>query len=89
LLVAAAAQLSTTNPTTADLLKGLWAFQGQKWTELGGLNGPRTFQQDGLPKVPYCLFAGISNSDNTGWAKAVSKAVCTDKIAPSDPQKNR
>lgn len=89
LLVAAAAELNPTNPTTTDLLRGLWAFQGQKWTELGGLNGPRTFTENGLPKVPYCLFAGISNADNTGWAKAVSKAVCTDKLAPSDPQRNR
>lgn len=87
LLVAAAAGLGA-NPTTADLLNGLWQFKGQKWTELGGLNGPRTFQQDGLPKVPYCLYAGISNSTNTGWAKAISKATCTETIAPSDPQKN-
>ncbi len=89
MLVAAAAQLSPTNPTTADLLNGLWQFKGQKWTELGGLNGPRTFVENGMPKVPYCLFAGISNADNTGWAKSVSKAVCTDKLAPSDPQNSK
>jgi branched-chain amino acid transport system substrate-binding protein len=88
LLVAAAAGLGA-NPTTADLLNGLWQFQGQKWTELGGMNGPRTFQRNGLPKVPYCLFAGISNADNTGWAKAFSTATCTSTIAPSDPQKGR
>lgn len=89
LLVAAAAELSPTNPTTGDLLKGLWQFKGQKWTELGGLKGPSTYVENGIPKIPYCMYAGISNADNTGWARAVSKATCTDKLAPSDPQRAR
>ena len=86
LLVAAAAELSPTNPTTADLLKGLYAFKGQKWTGLGGLAGPRTFVEGGTPKVPYCLFTAISNATNTGWASSVTTPQCTDTLAPSDPQ---
>ncbi|WP_019877557.1 ABC transporter substrate-binding protein [Sporichthya polymorpha] len=86
LLVAAAAELPAENPTTADLLKVLYQFKGQKFTELGGLTGPLTFNEGGTPKVPYCLFAGIANADNTGWAKAISKPKCTNKFAPSDPQ---
>ena len=89
LLVAAAAELSPTNPTTADLLKGLYAFKGQKWTGLGGLAGPRTFIEGSTPRVPYCLFAAISNSTNTGWASAVNTPQCTDVLAPSDPQNHR
>ncbi len=86
LLVAAAAGLSAENPTTQQLLDTLWSFKGQKWTTLGGLTPPLTFVKDGNPRVPYCLYAAISNADNTGWAKAVSKPVCTDLLAPSDPQ---
>jgi branched-chain amino acid transport system substrate-binding protein len=86
LLVAAGAYLSPTNPTTADLLKGLYEFRGQKWTGLGGLAGPRTFAEGKTPVVPYCLFAAISNEANTGWARAVAKPQCTKVIAPSDPQ---
>jgi branched-chain amino acid transport system substrate-binding protein len=86
LLVAASAGLSAENPTTQQLLDTLWTFKGQKWTTLGGLTPPLTFVKDGNPRVPYCLYAAISNADNTGWAKAVSKPVCTDILAPSDPQ---
>ena len=86
LLVAASAGLSAENPTTQQLLDTLWSFKGQKWTTLGGLTPPLTFVKDGNPRVPYCLYAAISNADNTGWAKAVSKPVCTDLLAPSDPQ---
>jgi branched-chain amino acid transport system substrate-binding protein len=86
LLVAASALLSPTNPTTAELLAGLYAFGGQKWTGLGGLSGPRTFLAGKAPRVPYCLFAAISNATNTGWASAVSTPQCTEKLAPSDPQ---
>ncbi len=86
LLVAASAGLSAENPTTQQLLDTLWTFKGQKWTTLGGLTPPLTFGKDTNPRVPYCLYAAISNADNTGWAKAVSKPVCTDLLAPSDPQ---
>ena len=86
LLVAASAGLSAENPTTQQLLDTLWTFKGQKWTTLGGLTPPLTFVKDGNPRVPYCLYAAISNADNTGWAKAVSKPVCSDILAPSDPQ---
>jgi branched-chain amino acid transport system substrate-binding protein len=89
MLVAAGAELSPTNPTTADLLRGLYQFQGQKWTTLGGLVGPRTFTEGKLPRAPYCLFAAISNADNDGWASSVSTAQCyPDVMAPSDPQAN-
>ena len=88
LLVAASSELSATNPTTAELLKTLYSFKGQKFTTLGGLTGPLTFREGSTPKVPYCLFAGIGNPENTGWSKAISKPTCTDVIAPSDPQKN-
>jgi branched-chain amino acid transport system substrate-binding protein len=86
LLVAASAGLSAENPTTQQLLNTLWTFKGQPWTTLGGLTPPLTYGKDQNPRVPYCLFAAISNADNTGWVKGVSKPVCTDLIAPSDPQ---
>ncbi|MGQ0629403.1 MAG: ABC transporter substrate-binding protein [Sporichthyaceae bacterium] len=86
LLVAASAGLSAENPTTQQILDGLYTFKGQKFTELGGLAGPRTFVEGGLPKVPYCLWSAVSNPQNTGWGKVVSKPTCTDIIAPSDPQ---
>ncbi len=86
LLVAAAAELSPTAPTSADLLKGLYTFKGQKWTGLGGLSGPRTFTEGSIPRVPYCLFSAISNASNTGWQSAVATPQCTDTLAPSDPQ---
>ncbi len=89
LLVAASAGLSAENPTTQQLLDALYTFKGQKFTELGGLAGPRTFVKDGLPKMPYCLWSAVSNAENTGWAKVVSKPTCTDIIAPSDPQQGR
>ncbi|HVE24885.1 MAG TPA: ABC transporter substrate-binding protein [Sporichthya sp.] len=86
LLVAAAAELSPTNPSTQDLLKVLWQFKGQKFTELGGMTAPLTFQEGGAPKVPYCLFAGIVNAADNGWAKSIDKPTCTKILAPSDPQ---
>jgi hypothetical protein len=86
LLVAAAAGLSAENPTTQQLLDTLWTFKGQQWTTLGGLTPPLIYTENGNPRVPYCLFTAISNADNTGWLKGVSKPVCTDLIAPSDPQ---
>jgi len=89
LLVAASAQLSPTNPTTEQFLDALYQFKGQSFTTLGGLTTPRTFTRDGFPKVPYCLFAAISNADNTGWSTVISKPTCTDVLAPSDPQANR
>jgi len=86
LLVAASAGLSAENPTTQQLLETLWTFKGQKWTTLGGLTPPLTFRENGNPSVPYCLWTGISNAENTGWASGTSKPTCTDLIAPSDPQ---
>jgi branched-chain amino acid transport system substrate-binding protein len=86
LLVAAAAGLTAENPTTQQLLEGLWTFKGQQWTTLGGLTPPLTYVKDGNPRIPYCLFSAISNPTNTGWASSVSKSVCTKTLAPSDPQ---
>jgi branched-chain amino acid transport system substrate-binding protein len=86
LLVAAASGLTADNPTTQQLLDTLYLFKGQKWTTLGGLNGPLTYNKGGFPKIPYCLFAAVSNAANTGWAKVVSKPTCTNVTAPSDPQ---
>jgi branched-chain amino acid transport system substrate-binding protein len=88
LLVAASATLSPTNPTTQQFLDALWTFKGQKFTELGGLAGPRTFGKDQNPKVPYCLFNAIGNDTNTGWKSVADKPTCTDVTAPSDPQHN-
>ena len=89
LLVAAAAELSPTSPSTQDLLRVLYQFKGQKFTELGGMTAPLTFTEGGNPRVPYCLFAGIVNAENTGWAKSVDKPTCTKILAPSDPQAKR
>jgi hypothetical protein len=88
LLVAASAGLSAENPTTQQFLETLYEFKGQKFTSLNGLlTSPLTFREGNTPKVPYCYFAAISNAANTGWATPVSKAICTNTIAPSDPQK--
>ena len=88
LLTAAAAELPAQNPTSADLLKVLYSFKGQKFTQLGGLSGPLTFRQGSSPKVPYCLYGGIANAEATGWAQAISKPTCSSVVAPSDPQRN-
>jgi branched-chain amino acid transport system substrate-binding protein len=88
LLVAASSGLSADNPTTQQLLDTLYTFKGQKFTQLGGLTGPLTFRAGSTPKVPYCLFAGIGNAENTGWSKSIDTPKCTNVIAPSDPQKN-
>ena len=70
--------------TTKELLEGLYALKGDT---LGGLTAPLTFKRGGLPRIPYCLFAAISNKDGSGWATAVSKPSCTTTRAPSDPNK--
>lgn len=84
LLVAASANLSPTAPTTHQFLDTLWQFQGQKFTELGGLSGPKWFAKDKFPRVPYCIFAAVANANNDGWTDVVDKPVCTSIIAPSD-----
>ncbi|MGQ0466721.1 MAG: ABC transporter substrate-binding protein [Sporichthyaceae bacterium] len=89
LLVAAAANLPAENPTTKDLLDTLYSFKGQKFTELGGLTGPLVYNEGANPAIPYCLFAGIGNPENTGWTKAISKPSCTKVLAPSDPQNRK
>ncbi len=86
LLVAASAGLSGTNPTSAQFLDALYSFRGQKFTELGGLASPRTFERNGIHKLPYCIWKLISNDANTGWKSWSPKAECTDVLAPSDPQ---
>lgn len=86
LLVAASAGLSPTNPTAAQLVEALYSFKGQKFTELGGLAGPRSFYPTGNHKLPYCIWALISNDTNTGWKTWADKPSCTDVVAPSDPQ---
>ena len=86
MLMAAAANLSPENPTTQQILDTLWQFKGQKFTELGGLTGPRTFGKDQNPKVPYCLFAAVSKDDGTGWKSVTSKPNCTNIVAATDPQ---
>jgi len=86
LLLAASANLSPDKPTTQQLLDALWTFKGQKFTELGGLTGPRFFGKDENPKVPYCLFSAVSNDNDTGWKSVTHKPVCTDVVAPTDPQ---
>lgn len=87
LLVAASAGLSEQNPSTQQLLDTLYTFQGQEFTKLGGLSpSPLTYRQGGTPKVPYCLFAAVTNDANNGWKFGTSKPTCTELIAPSDPQ---
>jgi branched-chain amino acid transport system substrate-binding protein len=86
LLVAASAGLSpTAEPTTQQLLDALYTFKGQKFTELGGLAGPRTFIKDQIPRIPYCIYPLIGNDDNTGWKSWADTATCTSTLAPSDP----
>jgi branched-chain amino acid transport system substrate-binding protein len=89
LLIAASAGLSATAPSTQQLLDTLHTFKGQPWTTLGGASpAPLTFQKDGNPKVPYCMYALVSNDQGTAWKTVISKPICTDLQAPSDPQKN-
>ena len=87
LMVAASTDL-TSNPTSAQFLNALYQFKGQSFTTLGGMTAPLTFNQGGLPTVPYCLFAAVSNSSNTAWntAKSVDHAVCTSVTAPNSPK---
>jgi branched-chain amino acid transport system substrate-binding protein len=85
LLVAASSQIDN-NPSTAEFLNALYEFKGQKYTTLGGLAPPLTFNKAGTPQVPYCLFGAQSNDKNTGWARVDATMKCTDKLAPSDPQ---
>ena len=84
LLVAASTKL-TDKPTTQQFLDALWTFKGSKQTTLGGLTAPLTFTKGGKPKVPYCLFAAISNGNNSGWQTPLSIPACTTVRAPSDP----
>ncbi|HVE27959.1 MAG TPA: ABC transporter substrate-binding protein, partial [Sporichthya sp.] len=86
LLVAASADLSPVNPTTQQFLDALWQFRGQKFTELGGLSGPKSFRENESPRVPYCLFAAVSNDDDSGWRTPTATPTCSDVVAPSDPQ---
>jgi branched-chain amino acid transport system substrate-binding protein len=86
MLVAASATLSPANPTTQQFLDALWQFSGQKFTGLGGLSGPKTFARDEAPRVPYCLFAAVSNDDDSGWRTPTATPTCSRVIAPSDPQ---
>lgn len=82
LLVAASAKLGE-KPTTQQVLDGLYSIKGNT---LGGLTAPLTFTKgEAKHKVPYCLFAAISNSDNSGWSTPTSKPICTSLRAPSDP----
>jgi len=87
-LLVAASQDLTSSPTSAQFLQALYQFKGQSYTTLGGMTAPLTFNQGGLPTVPYCLFAAVSNSTNTGWntAKSVDHAVCTNLTAPDSPK---
>ncbi|HEY2834061.1 MAG TPA: ABC transporter substrate-binding protein [Sporichthyaceae bacterium] len=89
MLVAASAGLSPDKPTTQQLLDTLWQFKGQKFTELGGLTGPRTFGKDQNPRVPYCLFSAVSSDDDSGWKAVTHSPVCTDMVAANDPQAKR
>ena len=82
LIVAASAKLGD-NPTPQQFLQGLYSLRGDT---LGGLTAPLTFSTGEVKhKVPYCLFAAISNSDNSGWGTPTSKPSCTNVRAPSDP----
>ena len=90
LLVAASVNLPAQNPTTQDFLTALNAFKGQKWTRLGGLSAsPLTFEQGKIPKIPYCLYNLVTNEANNGWASYSTTPVCSDLVAPSDPQNRR
>ena len=84
LAVAASAGLPSGDVTASDFLTGLYKIKGNN---LGGLTAPLTFTPGKNPKIPYCLFAAISNSDDSGWNTPTSKAACTDVRAPSDPNK--
>ncbi len=85
LLVKAGAKLTGNDSTTTkELLDGLYALKADN---LGGLTAPLTFRRGGTPRIPYCLFAAISNKDGSGWNTPVSKPACTTVRAPSDPNK--
>jgi branched-chain amino acid transport system substrate-binding protein len=64
LLVAATRNLPA-NPTTNDILSGLYSIKGN---DLGGLTAPLTFQKGQNPVEPFCYFTANSNSTNSGWA---------------------
>jgi hypothetical protein len=83
--VAASKYLDPKTPTPDQFVKGLYEFKGQDWTKLGGLVAPLTYNQGGLPTVPYCGWAVISNADNSGWNPPVEKMTCSD-ITASGPK---
>jgi branched-chain amino acid transport system substrate-binding protein len=64
LLVAATTNLPA-NPTTNDILNGLYSIKGN---DLGGLTAPLTFQRGQNPVEPFCYFIANSNGSNNGWA---------------------
>jgi hypothetical protein len=63
LLVAATRNLPA-NPTTNDILNGLYSIKGN---DLGGLTAALTFQKGQNPVEPFCYFTANSNSSNSGW----------------------
>ncbi|MGQ0631400.1 MAG: ABC transporter substrate-binding protein [Sporichthyaceae bacterium] len=85
LLLAASANLPADNPTTQNLLDTLYTFKGQKFTELGGLGGPKTYTAGQNPKIPYCYWSMVANDKGDGWKLINTKRTCTKVVAPSDP----
>jgi branched-chain amino acid transport system substrate-binding protein len=83
LLVAASKNLTDAPPTTQQLIDGLYSIKGNN---LGGLTAPLTFTKGQNPAIPYCLFAAISNANNSAWATPVSIPNCTKTLAPSTPR---
>jgi branched-chain amino acid transport system substrate-binding protein len=71
LLEKAAARIGD-NPTSAEVLEGLWALQGDN---LGGLTGPLTFARDQKAPPLFCLW--VMRIEAKRWAAPQgSRAVC-------------
>jgi branched-chain amino acid transport system substrate-binding protein len=88
LLVAATSKLPD-DPTTEDILNGLYSIKNN---DLGGLSAPKlSFSKvsKGGPAgaVKYCYYVVRSNGGNTAWEKPSSTPTCTNLRVPSDANK--
>ena len=88
LLVAATTGLPD-DPSTEDILEGLYKIKGNN---LGGLSAPKlTFNKvdKGGPAgaVQYCYYNVRSNAANTAWETPTTTPTCTNDRSASDPNK--
>ena len=65
------------NPTSEDILRGLWAMRNET---LGGLSGPLTFIE-GQPAAPLTCYWPVRAKDGKWVAPTGGQGVCKPKPA--------